>query len=172
MLSEKRKDPIALEFAGFWRRLGAFVIDLFVLGAAASFLTPFHWFGFGNFFDLTTFIDFPILALPFVAIANPISAMFSGVYFVALWAWHGQTLGMTITAIKLIRTDGADVDTGHSITRLLGLVVAALPLFLGLLWIVFDERNQGWHDKIASTYVVKIPRLLDVENAEPPMAGA
>ena len=149
MLSEKRKDPIALEFAGFWRRLGAFVIDLFVLGAAASFLTPFHWFGFGNFFDLTTFIDFPILAIPFVAIANPISAMF-----------------------KLIRTDGADVDTGHSITRLLGLVVAALPLFLGLLWIVFDERNQGWHDKIASTYVVKIPRLLDVENAEPPMAGA
>ncbi|AKG52938.1 hypothetical protein DGWBC_0251 [Dehalogenimonas sp. WBC-2] len=165
------KVPIALEFAGFWRRLGAFVIDLTVLGATASFLTPFHWFGFGNFFDLSSFISVPVLSIPFIAIANPVSAMLSSVYFVALWAWRGQTLGMIAAGIKLIRTDGTDVDTGHSITRLLGLIISALPLFLGLVWIAFDERNQGWHDKIAQTYVVKIPRMPEV-NVSAPTAGA
>ena len=171
MFREKEKEPIALEFAGLWRRLGAFVIDLSALGAAASFLTPFHWFGFGNFFDLSAYIDFPLLAIPFVAVANPVSAMLSGVYFVALWAWRGQTLGMMIAGIRLIRTDGTDVDTGHSLTRLLGALVSALPLFAGLLWIGFDECRQGWHDHLAGTYVVKVPRLPESETAAPP-AGA
>jgi uncharacterized RDD family membrane protein YckC len=171
LIREKKKEPIALEFAGFWRRLGAFIIDLSALGAAASLLTPFHWFGFGNFFDLSGYIDFPLLVIPFVAVANPVSAMFSTVYFVTLWAWRGQTLGMMIAGIRLIRTDGTEVDTGHSLTRLLGSVISALPLFAGLLWIAFDERRQGWHDKLATTYVVKVPRLPESESAAPP-AGA
>lgn len=171
MISEKPKAPLALEFAGFWRRFGSLFIDLSVLGAVASFLTPFHWFGFGNFFDLSSFIEVPLLAIPFVAVANPVSVMLSGVYFVALWGWRGQTLGMMIAGIKLIRTDGTDVDTGHSVTRLLGTIVSTLPLFLGLLWVAFDERHQGWHDKIAATYVVKVPRLPEAEGAAPP-AGA
>jgi uncharacterized RDD family membrane protein YckC len=34
-------------------------------------------------------------------------------------------------------------------------VVSVIPLFLGLIWAGFDPRKQGWHDKIASTYVVR-----------------
>ena len=171
MITEKDRRPIALEFAGFWRRLGAFIIDLTVMGAAASFLTPFRWFGFGNFFDLSNLIEVPILSLPFVAIANPISVILSCVYFVALWAWRDQTLGMMVLNIRLIRPDGTNVDTGHSITRLFGSIIAAAPFFIGLIWIAFDERKQGWHDKLAATYVVKIPKLPDAETASPPVAG-
>lgn len=141
------------------------------MGATASFLTPFRWFGFGNFFDLSNFIEVPILSLPFVAVANPMSAILSGVYFVALWAWRDQTLGMMMLNIRLIRTDGTNVDTGHSITRLVGSILAAVPIFVGFIWIAFDERKQGWHDKLAATYVVKIPKLQDAETATPPAAG-
>jgi uncharacterized RDD family membrane protein YckC len=34
-------------------------------------------------------------------------------------------------------------------------VISIIPLFLGLIWVAFDAQKQGWHDKIAGTYVVK-----------------
>ena len=45
-------------------------------------------------------------------------------------------------------------STAQNIIRYLGYFISFLPLGLGFLWIAFDERKQGWHDKLAGTVVI------------------
>ncbi len=44
---------------------------------------------------------------------------------------------------------------GKTVMRLIGYFVSSIVIWLGFLWILFDANKQGWHDKIAGTYVVK-----------------
>jgi uncharacterized RDD family membrane protein YckC len=43
----------------------------------------------------------------------------------------------------------------RGLLRYVGFIIAALPLLIGLIWAAFDARKQGWHDKIASTVVIR-----------------
>jgi uncharacterized RDD family membrane protein YckC len=72
-----------------------------------------------------------------------------------LWATTGQTLGKMALGIKVIGADGAPVSWGKAILRYVGYIVSGLVLGLGFIWVAFDARRQGWHDKIAGTYVVR-----------------
>jgi uncharacterized RDD family membrane protein YckC len=37
-----------------------------------------------------------------------------------------------------------------------GKIISYVVIYLGFLWIIWDQRKQGWHDKIANTYVVRV----------------
>ena len=81
---------------------------------------------------------------------------FSVAYFTYFFG-NGQTPGMMAMKIKLIGTDGTyPVGYGKGILRMLGMIVSAMVIYLGFFWILIDKENQGWHDKIAGTYVVKV----------------
>jgi len=67
----------------------------------------------------------------------------------------GQTLGKMVMGIKVISTDGSSVSWGKALLRLIGYIVSRIPLLLGFFWVSFDAKRQGWHDKIASTYIVR-----------------
>jgi uncharacterized RDD family membrane protein YckC len=133
---EKKPKEFALEYAGFWIRLGAGVIDLSILGAfvgvlAYFFLAPAIW--------LTSGVGISI------------------VYWLGFWVWRGQTPGKMAVGIKVIRTDSSPVKWQCAVRRCLGYVVSAITLFIGFIWVAFDGRKQGVQDKIADTYVVKLP---------------
>ena len=77
-------------------------------------------------------------------------------YYILLWTyWNGQTLGKKAMSIKVVRTDGKPVDLQTSLLRYIGYIVSGIFFCLGFIWVLFDERKQGWHDKIAHTLVVK-----------------
>jgi uncharacterized RDD family membrane protein YckC len=80
-------------------------------------------------------------------------------YFGAGWSRlaRGQTLGMRISGIRVVRTDGGLLDVFEVGSRLIGAIVAAVPVFLGFIWIAFDARRRGWHDRIAGSVVVHDP---------------
>jgi len=133
---EKKPKEFALEYAGFWIRLGAGVIDLLVLGSitvalAYIFISPAIW--------LTSGIVISI------------------VYWLGFWVWRGQTPGKMAVAIKVIRTDSSPVRWQCAVRRCLGYIVSVITLFMGFIWVAFDAHKQGVHDKIADTYVVKLP---------------
>jgi uncharacterized RDD family membrane protein YckC len=120
------------DYAGFGQRLLAALIDwliLFVVSAPISVL----------FFEASA-------VMPLLAAATVIG----------FWRYCGATPGKLAVAVRIVdaRT-GQPVGTGRLALRLLCYLLSALPLYLGFLWIAFDRRKQGWHDKIARTVVIQ-----------------
>ena len=78
------------------------------------------------------------------------------VYYVFFWMMTGQTLGMMLLGLRVVTVEGRRLTVWRAILRFLGYMIAALPFFLGFAWILVDNRRQGWHDKIAGTYVAYV----------------
>jgi uncharacterized RDD family membrane protein YckC len=79
-------------------------------------------------------------------------------YFVAFWAWKGTTLGGIVCGLRVVRVDGRPLSGADAIIRGLASLFSILPFGIGFFWILRDPLQQAWHDKIAGTYVVKVPR--------------
>jgi uncharacterized RDD family membrane protein YckC len=77
-------------------------------------------------------------------------------YYASFWGTNGSTPGMRLFNLRVVDGDsGRPIGVGRAVLRYVGLVVAALPCWIGLIWALFDPRKQGWHDKIASTVVLE-----------------
>jgi uncharacterized RDD family membrane protein YckC len=100
-----------------------------------------------------------VLLFVFVLIVTgPKVILFWLVYHVAMWAWKGTTVGGIVVGIKLIRVDGRPVDVGVALVRAAAGIFSVLVLGLGYFWAGWDRGKQSWHDKIAGTVIVKVPR--------------
>ena len=81
-----------------------------------------------------------------------------GVIVVSFWLCRNATPGKMLLNMEIV-----DARTGEKPTlfqwllRYAGYVIAVLPLMLGFLWILWDKKRQGWHDKIAGTVVILKP---------------
>lgn len=163
------------QYAGFWIRLLAYLIDLVpLLIVGFILLVPV----FTAFSDTVRDMPFPepgatmsdeeLRALqeqmmqrmtaamaPFYP-AYGLSQLFSIAYFVGFWTWRGQTPGMMLLGLRVAReSDGTPPGLARSILRYVGYLLSGFVLFIGFIWIAFDSRKQGWHDKIAGTVVVR-----------------
>ena len=78
-------------------------------------------------------------------------------YHVIFLAWKGATVGDIIMQLRVVRIDGGPLRFGDALVRGLASLFSAAILGLGMLWILRDPERQAWHDKIAGTYVVKVP---------------
>ncbi len=80
------------------------------------------------------------------------------VYHIAFWAWKGTTLGGIICNLRVTRTDGTDLRPVDAVVRGLSGIFSIAALGIGCLWMLQDPERQMWHDKIAGTLVVKVPK--------------
>lgn len=129
--------PIA-EKVGFLTRALAFIVDSILVGIVNGILNAVLFEGdFGRGQGLSTLLGLA--------------------YYVYFWssAGGGQTLGMKALGIRVIKTDGSALPVTGAVIRYVGLLIAFVCLFIGVIWVAFDANKQGWHDKIAGTYVVK-----------------
>jgi uncharacterized RDD family membrane protein YckC len=81
-------------------------------------------------------------------------ALFAGTYFVLFWSSAGATPGMRLLRLRLRTAAGGAPSVGRSIVRLVGLVLSIVPMFLGFVPVLFDERRRGLADFLAGTVVV------------------
>jgi len=123
--------------AGFWMRFLAYLIDAVIITAPA--------YALGS-----------IILHASLAGREGISLVVQISYFIYFWSAYGkgQTIGMQLLHMKVVRTNGSTLSLSRALIRYVGLIAASLPLSLGLIWAAFDAKKQGWHDKIADTYVV------------------
>ena len=84
-----------------------------------------------------------LIAIPVVFVA----------YCAGSWVLAGRTPGMFLLGVRVVRPDGESPRGGRSVVRALAYWISGI-LMLGFIWIMFDERRQGFHDKIAGTFVV------------------
>jgi len=75
---------------------------------------------------------------------------------ITFWLMKQATPGkMAVSARIVDAATGNPASTGQLIGRYFGYFVSFIPLGLGILWVAFDKRKQGWHDKLAGTVVVR-----------------
>jgi uncharacterized RDD family membrane protein YckC len=120
---------LSLPRAGFFERMGAAFLDVILVSI------------------LGALVGGPPLGL-LVALA----------YFAGMWAWKGTTIGGIVLNLKVVRQDDQPVTFAVALVRGLAAAFSAIVLFLGFFWIIWDAEKQSWHDKIAGTVVVRLPR--------------
>ena len=79
-------------------------------------------------------------------------------YGAVMWKLRGTTIGGSICGLRVVRLDGRAIDWPTAIARALGAFLSMFVVGLGFIWVVFDSERQSWHDKIAGTVVVHVPR--------------
>jgi uncharacterized RDD family membrane protein YckC len=80
------------------------------------------------------------------------------VYGAVMWKLRGSTVGGVVFDLQVVRLDGRPVDWETAIIRALGCFLSLAVVGLGFIWIAFDGAGQAWHDKIAGTVVVRVPK--------------
>jgi uncharacterized RDD family membrane protein YckC/cytoskeletal protein CcmA (bactofilin family) len=80
------------------------------------------------------------------------------IYGALLWKLRGATVGDIIFGLKVVRADGSPMEWVTVIVRALACFFSVIVAGLGFIWIAFDREKQGWHDKIAGTVVVHLPK--------------
>jgi uncharacterized RDD family membrane protein YckC len=134
------------EYAGFWIRFGAMLIDLVVMIIVLYIpLTIIYgeeyWIGeqfIYGFWDVILGYIVPIV--------------------VTIWFWlrYSGTPGKMATKLRIVdAATGNKMTTGQAIGRYFAYTIAILPLCLGLIWVGIDKKKQGWHDKLAGTVVIR-----------------
>jgi uncharacterized RDD family membrane protein YckC len=123
--------------AGFWIRIGASLLDFIMVAIVVEMLSKvLHgWLLPGG-------------SVPF----------WFTVYCVVMWATKGTTIGGIICGLKVVRLDDRPIDWGVAIVRAIGGYLSLAVAGLGFIWVVFDDERQSWHDKIAGTTIVKVPK--------------
>ncbi len=85
-------------------------------------------------------------------------------YNVCFWSAGGQTPGKMLLGIRVISTDGEIISFWRALLRWFAEIIAAIPFYLGFLWIIWDKDKQGWHDKIAGTVVVRTKHESELQS--------
>lgn len=151
-----------LEYVGFGPRLWASVVDSVLVLAVCTPL--YRWLaGPADPMQALANVDLAHLdlsKLSLVSIDGPLDALVNWVLpaiaIVLLWIYRQTTPGkMAIHATIVDARTGAKPTAAQFALRYLGYYASLLPLGLGFLWIAFDARKQGWHDKLARTVVVR-----------------
>jgi uncharacterized RDD family membrane protein YckC len=78
-------------------------------------------------------------------------------YFVLFWSATGQTPGGRVMQIRVLTADLEPVKPKRALIRCIGVILAALPLFLGFVPILYDSRRRGFQDQFAHTVVIDAP---------------
>ncbi len=80
------------------------------------------------------------------------------IYAAVMWKHKGTTIGGIVCGLKVVRIDARPIDWATAIVRALGCFLSLAVAGLGFIWVAFDDEKQSWHDKIAGTTVVRVPK--------------
>jgi uncharacterized RDD family membrane protein YckC len=131
---------VAFPKATFAERLGALMLDAIAVAIVAQLLSLDRHGDPGNRLIV-------LLAL---------------VYHVGFWTWRATTPGGMILQLRVTRIDGKKLEFPESLVRGLTGIFSLVVAGLGFLWMLWDPERQTWHDRVAGTYVVKVPRTYPV----------
>jgi len=137
-------------FAGWWSRVGGYLIDFIILAVIAVIIAGIvAAVAGGDAFRVVWYVVWIVLDIAYPALTMGRSG-----------EHNGQTLGHQALGIRVIKQDGSPVSAGFGIVRqflVLGLLmgICFIVQIVNLLWPLWDERNQALHDKVVSTFVVR-----------------
>jgi uncharacterized RDD family membrane protein YckC len=147
-LSRPRPDAGAVPFGGLLARAIAFAIDLGIASLIALAVTGFLAL-------VTSLVGDLRPAWLFGTLIGSGWGLLVGAYLVLFWTVVGETPGMRVMSLRLATGHGEPPGFARSLLRLLGLVLAIIPMFLGFLSALLDDRRRALPDFMAGTAVVR-----------------
>lgn len=150
------------QYSGFLSRLFGFLIDVVIIGLTNLFIFWLVSTLLSLFTGLSTSSCPPLETFNLAVITCHVArwgysifiAMFPLLYMLFFWILTGQTIGDYAAGVRVIRTDGHRLNLVSGCIRLFGYFLCFVSLGLGFLWILVDDRRQGWHDKLARSCVI------------------
>ncbi len=140
------EQAVEVEYVGFWPRFGASIIDTIL---SLIICLPLVHMVYGS--EYWTSIDFIQGPADFL-----ITWVGPAVAVILFWMYRQATPGKMVIHAKIVDAKtGGKPSTGQLVGRYLAYYVSTIPLLLGFIWVAFDARKQGWHDKLAGTLVVR-----------------
>jgi len=141
-------EPVNLEYAGFWIRALASIIDtvLLIIVLIPLFILIYGIDGLAAEQTSTSPIELFI------------SYVLAPLVVILFWYYKSATPGKMMLKLKVINLNesGPKLGVGQSIGRYVGYYLSSIVLGLGFIWVAFDKKKQGWHDKLAKTAVVRV----------------
>ena len=161
--TSKREAP-SVYVVGFWKRLAAAMIDLFVILPVAMLIT-FIVSKVSNvhlpaknikLLDIDMWIDLVLAGSSALVMALVLFIAIALTYLLVFHITLGRTLGMRVLKMKVIDIYGDPPSPARCVARCAGYLAGIATLFLGFLWIGFDNEKRGLQDWIAGTYVIRV----------------
>ncbi len=143
-----------MEKASFFGRFFAWLLDGIFMGIIAFVGALVLWGLIALLGDSDSgFVIFLIVMLSCMLFV--ILLLFQFVYFGYFWSKSGQSIGMKLLNMKVVRQDGEQLTFLRAGLRgSVGYWISGLVFNLGFLWAAFDQEKETWHDKIFETWVV------------------
>jgi uncharacterized RDD family membrane protein YckC len=131
-------------YGGFWIRVVAYIIDAIIISIVVAILS------------VPLAVNYNDVNSASLRASNGIRLVLSFLYFTFLWSYMGASLGQRLLGLHVVdATTGQPISFGKAALRFLGLIISFFVCFIGVIWVAFDARKQGWMDKIAGTVVVR-----------------
>ncbi|HVS53253.1 MAG TPA: RDD family protein [Opitutaceae bacterium] len=139
--------------AGFWIRLWALFLDIILVAVLTSLIfETLEWF---------VALLSQLRAFPHALRLHggpPSFLLMLGVYGALMWKFRGTTIGGIICGLKVVRIDNRPMDWATAAVRAVSCFLSLVVVGLGFIWVAIDEDKQSWHDRIAGTTVVRVPK--------------
>ena len=139
------KEP---EYVGFWSRVGASIIDTIIL---LMITYPILLAIYGEEYFFGEEVKFIYGLSDFL-----LSYVFPAIAVIIFWIYKSATPGKMIIRAKIVDAEtGNKPSTGQLIGRYFAYYLSGIVFGLGFLWVAWDAKKQGWHDKLAGTVVIR-----------------
>lgn len=172
MLTSDKNNSSEIKYASFFMRSMASVIDSFL---SLIITIPFMII-IGTIFDFSQPESLNIQVSQMtqeeflMVLQNSISGFLLettivSVVVIIFWVSKGGTPGKTLLGMKIVDAKTFQKPTlAQSIIRYLGYFISVIPCLLGFIWIYYDKRRQGFHDKVAKTVVIMVAKQQEEKN--------
>lgn len=145
-----------IQYAGFWVRAAAILIDSLLL---VLIISPLKLILYGEYYMDYYFAYAmwdPNASLVLDLADLLVSYALPAVAVILFWKSKGATPGKMAMSLEIVSSKtGGSLSSGQCIGRYFSYIISGIFFLLGFLWIAFDKRKQGWHDKLAGTVVIR-----------------
>ncbi len=139
----------AVRFGGFWRRFLAVIIDSIIIYIPVLLIATSLGLGSAETGDGSFSFN---LGGRGTLLSIVMTVLYDTILLTLL---NGRTIGKLLLGMRVTGANGQRISFGQALGRSLMKIISLYALGLGCLWVVWDRQKQGWHDKVAHTYVVK-----------------
>lgn len=147
---------VEARWGGFFRRAGAFLVDILVIALLSALMAVMAYIGYKVGLAAHNRAVSWSNAAPFLSFMTTASVGLATVYFVVFHGMAGKTIGKWLFGLRVTGAGRVPITYRRALLRWIGTVgLGAASFGVAFLWILWQREKRGWHDFLARTWVIR-----------------